>query len=111
MSKKGFVANAALAASFALLTIVATIKIASALKPQVQPATEAVKKLDQLIEKNRTLEQRNNELMKQINALHQSHAAQGGPTLDQLIEKNGKLQQHNIDLMKRMNSLRQSLAK
>jgi hypothetical protein len=49
--------------------------------------------------------------MKQINALHQSHAAQGGPTLDQLIEKNGKLQQHNIDLMKRMNSLRQSLAK
>jgi uncharacterized protein (UPF0335 family) len=110
MSKKGFVANTALAASFALLTIVATIKIASALKPQVQPATEAVKKLDQLIEKNRTLEQRNNELMKQINALHQSHAAQGGPTLDQLIEMR-KLQQHNIDLMKRMNSLRQSLAK
>lgn len=106
MSKNGVVASTALAASFALVTTMAIIKIASAPKSHVQPTTETLKKLDQAIEQNRTLQQRKRELVKQINALRQSQAAQDDPVLDKLIEQSRELQQENIDMMKRINSLR-----
>lgn len=45
-----------------------------------QPSLDVLKKIDQLIEQNRKLEEQNRELMIQINALRQSIASQSQPS-------------------------------
>jgi len=62
---------------YILILLVAAQGIAQ--DTQTQPAADVLKKIDQLVDQNRKLEEQNRELMTQINALRQSIAGQTRP--------------------------------